>query len=82
MIEKFCRNCRQIFHFKEGEVTAFKDGLCHDCYCIDGQFLCDSNSNLYYIDDDGYRIPAPPEVEERLLSVPAVHEPEYDEVPF
>jgi len=35
--------------------------------------------NLYYIDDDGYRIPAPPEVEERLLSISPAHKLEYDE---
>ena len=76
MHEKTCMECRQKFFFKEGDTTEFKDGLCHDCYSIDGEMWMDSNCNLYYIDDDGHRIPAPTWREEQLWEVEVDNEPE------
>src|SRR5690554_4088696 len=53
-----CKECKKTFPFKEKEITGFKNGKCRICYCKDGELLVDSQLDLYYIDDDGFRNPA------------------------
>lgn len=67
MHEKTCAKCCQTFFFKNGQITRFKDDLCYDCYCLEGEMWVDSSLNLYYIDDKGYRISAPVGMAEALF---------------
>lgn len=60
-IKKDCSSCGKSFTFRS-KITGFKDGMCRECYCKDGELHVDVLENgefdLYYLDDDGYRNPA------------------------